>query len=129
MKLLSHAAVVDLEVCPAVARLQMTVSVDATRLAEEAAGAGADVRVFALVPEQHEGGIEWVRHELPHAYSWRLVAGGGATIRYDVHALGLSGSTIEAASLDEAGIALGLETEAGTIWLQTQGDNYRPRRI
>jgi hypothetical protein len=91
------------------------------RLAAEFPGYdGASERAFALAPvEKADGSLEWRRFDLP----FKGVKGEGDA------AYGLFHETMGAEAglaphvLDREGVAFGLDTNVGTLWLQAPGRN------
>ena len=71
-------------------------------------------KVFALVPDREGAHPKWYRVEL--AYQGKPVG------THDLH-----GAIVENSygPIWENGVAFGLDTNVGTVWLQLPGDNYR----
>ncbi len=83
-------------------------------------------RPFALVPGAAGGGVRWVRVPLVFRHTTRTGYYGQTPV--DVYELGPS-RLADLADLDRVeslGVAVGLDTNIGTLWAQDPGQNYRP---
>jgi hypothetical protein len=108
--------------------LTIQVIVDDAALLREQPGFDGYERAFALVPRAGEGGGGWERIEIPFAH--RQVRGYMSSVRWvDVHrAVSLRLSDADLSLLLSEGVAIGLETNVGTIWAQDAGENFAVTR-
>ena len=111
-------------------RLHLQVSVDDASVRQKHAGFNGYERVFALVPEWQAGRVVWQRHDLRYRGSWSYSgssrAGGTRQPTYDNHGASLQPRSLDPRTISELGIAFGMDTNVGTLWLQTADDNYQP---
>jgi hypothetical protein len=81
-------------------------------------------RPFALVPQALEGGAtRWVR--VPLTYQHTARAGYYGQIAVDVYSLGPA-RVADLDTLERLGVAVGLDTNVGTLWAQDPGANFVP---
>lgn len=105
---------------PTSVRLEVTVNDKALR------NTGHDFngleQAFALVPTRNKKNqIEWKRVEIPFAH--RSSDRGGNM--YDIHSVSIKGTGIRTEDLKNLGVAYGLKTNTGEVWLQYADDNYK----
>ncbi len=82
---------------------------------------GARVPV-ALVPTRNKKNqVEWKRVEL--TFDHRSADRGGNM--YDTHTVTIKGTHIRTQDLQNLGVAYGLKTNTGEVWLQYADDNYK----
>ena len=112
--------------------LHLQVSVDDDSVRSRAAGFNGYERVFALVPERRDGELSWQRQDLSYSGSWSYGGssrvGGRPQPTYDNHSESLRPDAVDPRTIEEEGIAFGMDTNVGTLWMQTLGDNYRASR-
>jgi hypothetical protein len=78
---------------------------------------------FALVPTRNQKNqVEWKRIEIP--FSARTMDRTGGSL--DIHQLTINGTGIRTDDLKNLGVAYGLKTNTGDVWLQYRDDNYKP---
>ena len=79
-------------------------------------------QAFALVPTRNKKNqIEWKRVEL--SFTHRSADRGGNM--YDTHVAKIQGKGIRTDDLKNLGVAYGLKTNTGEVWLQHSDDNYK----
>ena len=79
-------------------------------------------QAFTLVPMRNKKNqIEWKRVEL--SFSYRGSDRGGN--QYDTHTAKIQGKGIRTDDLKNLGVAYGLKTNTGEVWLQHSDDNYK----
>lgn len=81
-------------------------------------------RPFALVPTEVNGKLEWKREALAYRGSHL----GGYMDLEPVDSYGLQDRNVDRGLVEKYGIALGLETNHGTVWLQNPGHNLIPQK-
>lgn len=113
---------------PKAALLDIDVVVDDARLAKSLPGFDGYERAFALVPRTRDGRVVFERVEL--AYRGQSVRGYIALRFVDRHGVeGLRLGEQEVPALRESGIAIGLETNRGTVWAQEPGKNFAAEKV
>lgn len=103
--------------------LSVELRVEDALLATAHPGFDGQERPFVLIPREEYGDVRWERIALH--YRGQLSRGYFAERRLDVY--DVSGVKLSEADLTLTrglGVALGLETNVGTIWLQSTGDNF-----
>lgn len=79
-------------------------------------------QAFALVPTRNKKNqVEWKRVEL--TFDHRSADRGGNM--YDTHTVTIKGTGIRTQDLKNLGVAYGLKTNSGDVWLQYADDNYK----
>ena len=79
-------------------------------------------QAFALVPTRNKKNeIEWKRVAL--TFTGRTADRGGN--QYDTHTAKIQGKGIRTEDLKNLGVAFGLKTDTGEVWLQHSDDNYK----
>jgi hypothetical protein len=76
-------------------------------------------KAFALVPERHGAEVQWKKVNLGYEATFTDRATGD---RVDEHA---AYPSLDMDAVREHGIAIGLETNKGTVWLQELDDNWK----
>jgi hypothetical protein len=106
--------------------LSIEVTVDDRQVRTQHRGFDGFERAFALVPRQSDGGTKWTRVEL--AYRGTSQRGYIALYPVDLYeASSLRLTDSDRALVSSLGIAVGLDTNVGTVWAQNYGDNFRPQ--
>ena len=101
--------------------LRIAVQVDDAAIRAQHPGFDGLESVFVLVPRATDGGLVWESHAVPYWAESR--AGYYAQIVIDVHRTDwLHGLDVQAAI--EHGVAIGLDTNVGTVWAQGPGENH-----
>jgi hypothetical protein len=110
---------------PDVPLLTMKITVDDEAIRRQHPGFDGLERVFAMVPRRAGGQTTLERIELPFDHSELR---GFIQLRYvDVHAIeNLHLSKDDLAATLAEGIAVGLDTNVGTLWAQEPGHNFVP---
>lgn len=78
-------------------------------------------RPFVMLPAEHNGQVTWYRHELQ--YRGPGIAGPWKPNLVDTYELP-EVTNVDRAALQKYGVAVGLETNVGTIWAQKPGENF-----
>lgn len=113
---------------PKAALVDIEIVVDDARLAKSRPGFDGYERAFALVPRTRDGRVVFERVEL--GYRGQSLRGYIAIRAVDRHGVdGLRLGEDEVPALLENGIAIGLETNRGTVWAQEPGKNFTPERV
>jgi hypothetical protein len=101
--------------------LTVRVEVDDAAIRAQVPGFDGFEQVFVQVPKLQGGSVVWESHAL----TWKASRMGGyyAQIRYDIHE---SGSIwgVHGPTLEQHGVAVGLNTNVGTLWAQQPGQNF-----
>jgi hypothetical protein len=101
--------------------LTVRVEVDDAALRAQVPGFDGMEQAFVQVPKRKNGVVVWESHTL----TWKASRMGGyyAQIRYDIHE---SGSIwgVDGPTLEQNGVAVGLNTNVGTLWAQQPGQNF-----
>jgi hypothetical protein len=98
------------------------VRVNDAKLREQLPGFDGLEKAFMLVP-QPSG--EWKRFELNYSQTYGTDLGP----RTDIHSFAIPSPFLKDAEINAIrgnGVAFGLETNVGTLWLQDPGDNAKP---
>jgi hypothetical protein len=104
--------------------LQVEVKVNDARLRQQLSSFDGFERVFALVPMRVESGeVKWNRIDLGKFHQERT--GFFMQEFLDVHSSHQPLRGIDAEAIREHGIAIGLDTNVGTVWAQSPGENFR----
>lgn len=108
--------------------LQVTMQVKDRFLKEALPGFDGLERPFALVPRKQEGEVVWERLALDHVgtrspgeTAWTRPTD---RTRIDDY-LAVGAFDVDAEAIREHGIALGIDTNVGTVWAQAPGDNVK----
>jgi hypothetical protein len=88
----------------------------------QASGFDGMERVFALLPRETEKGLQWERVDLKYVYS-----NAERNFIADTHMLSLPRADADAAALNKYGVAFGMDTNVGTLWLQYPDHNHSVR--
>jgi hypothetical protein len=79
-------------------------------------------QAFALVPTRNgQNQVEWQRVDLSFAYRSSDRGGG----MYDTHSMRYEPKGVRAEDLQNLGVAYGLKTNTGDVWLQYANDNHK----
>jgi hypothetical protein len=100
------------------ASMAITVKVDDDAVRRQADGFDGMERPFALVPREVNGQVQWNRVDLGYLGS-RLESPNGRKIVDEYMSTGM----LDPAAARKYGIAVGLDTNVGTLWLQEPGKN------
>lgn len=102
--------------------LGVRVKVDDARLRQQFDGFDGLERPFALVPKEENGAVTWERHPLTYRGPGREGFYGERKVdQYELDAL----QNVDRRALEQYGVAVGLETNVGTLWAQDPGDNQK----
>lgn len=88
---------------------------------KEAHGYDGFERPFAMIPREVNGQLTWERHALEFSGHGR--AGYFGQLQTDEYQLP-RGVRIDPKTVKALGIAIGLETNTGTVWAQRPGENH-----
>ena len=100
--------------------LNLVVSVEDARMRQHLPGFDNMEQVFALVPHPDASQVRWQEHAL--TWVTRLSIGRSGTRHFDIHELHLPAVDVDL--LREHGVAVGVRTNAGTLWAQKPGPNH-----
>jgi hypothetical protein len=115
-----------MEPAPGIKRVGLAVTVDDQQVRRGHPGFDGMERVFALVPRGQPGCTSWQRVEL--RYNRTIPANPQtATPLVDDHEAYLNGDGFDFPAIRREGVAFGMDTNVGTLWLQTRGKNFPPR--
>jgi hypothetical protein len=103
---------------PSGKKLVLKTQVDDDAVRQQADGFDGTERAFALLPRETAGGITWERKDL----HWQGALDG----RNDHHWLAVDSSSVDEAAVARHGVAFGLDTNVGTLWLQRGDANVIP---
>ena len=81
-------------------------------------------RPFALVPTEVDGKVEWKREALQYQGSHL----GGYIDLHSIDSYELNARDVNRDLVARYGIALGMDTNHGTVWLQQPGQNVIPQK-
>ncbi len=104
--------------------LDASVKVDDQQIRASAPGFDGQERPFVMLPAEHEGKVTWYRHDLQ--YRGTGVAGPWDTRHLDSYDLP-SVTNVDRGALQKYGMALGVDTNVGTLWAQKPGQNFPVR--
>ena len=103
--------------------VRLDVSVDDARIRQQLQGFDGFERPFALIPSENNGNVTWWRHELsyegPGREGYHLER---PVDRYELDPV----RNVDLTAVKKYGIALGLDTNVGTLWAQQPGANAQP---
>jgi len=125
MKILEHGVQASAQVTVTTRQLSTVVCVDDALVAGGAPDFTAHERVFVLLPRQRDGKVVWARHDLEYEYAWASGAPGKPkVVAVHIGLFALADADIDAVVWH--GVAYGLDSNVGTLWLQTSDDNLHP---
>lgn len=104
--------------------LEASLKVDDQKIRAQAPGFDGRERPFVMLPAEHEGEVTWYRHELQ--YRGPGLAGPWDHTPVDSYELERV-TNVDRAALQKYGVALGVDTNVGTLWAQTPGQNFPVR--
>lgn len=109
--------------------LHIGVNVQDAKLRETRPGFDGLEHAFALVPERDgfDGQVKWARKELGTYESFNFGAADRMTF-LDFHSLTFTPGQYDSALVSRLGVAFGLETNVGLLWLQRPDGNVRPKQ-
>ncbi len=134
MRLLEGRVSVNARISIAAQQLSTVVTVNEALVKAQSPEFAALQQVFVLLPllpllpHGEQGAPVWTRYELVHRYRWET-GGSGEPSAYDVYSAVIAASLADLDAMVWHGIAFGMDTNSGTLWLQTEDDNYRPVTI
>jgi hypothetical protein len=111
---------------PTEPRVSIAVETEDAAMAREHPGFDGYERAFVLLPRQTGRGVLWERLDLRYTGPGRH--GYFGERRFDTYAVDAVRLTDEDLSLVlEHGVAVGFDTNVGTVWAQEPGENYPVR--
>jgi hypothetical protein len=101
----------------------VTLAVDDAMLRKQLDGFDGMERPFVMLPSEQDGKVTWWRHELKFARTGDHV--DFMRIRQMDHYQLPEVKNVDAEAVRKYGVAVGLETNVGTVWAQEPGKNAK----
>jgi hypothetical protein len=98
--------------------VELSVHVDDAKIRADRPGFDGLESVFALVPRDSANGVIWEKTAIPFRSNFKNYG-----LDMDDHVLFLEDSKFDLKAIKKHGIAFGMDTNVGTIWMQSWGKN------